>query len=637
MNFKFLIILILNRFYTALALQELINEKSVTEVSNKYRIPRGLLQSLQQSAATFAGVVTTFCKSLDWNLLALILTQFRERLFFGIHPDLMDLMKIPSMSSTRIARALFKNGIEKLSELASAEKLKIENVLIDLGENFFVSGKSVGMNFQDMAKLLIQDARNYVQNENGLKIIQWSQVEESEQQQEIVQEKTAKRISRTTRIKRKAMNLTPDQISMDAPKRMKIPSSSRVQRKMDESVGEVNASLFQNSDLEASNHFTIIDLLASEEIFANYKNEILTETKEIGMSIGVSKMETPSQMIGGNLLQSLEHLDSDYNYVYDEIFYVDCLSLCIDNRVFYLNLQKCEQYYINEIEKIVNELFLQENRIINIFDARESLKILQKTFGGIENNIQVKIQDPKIANWLFNSEENQPWQFMIKKFIPEHYHLLEKITLTETRSSLGPNFRWKVDAKIRSSIESFLTLKLIEKQIEEMKISKIVRIFQNLEMNIQVVLFKMEICGFPINERKLYDMIDEGTSILRQLETHIYKLNDGIRFNLSSSKEVSKVLGIHRNQEKNKKVSTKKNILEKIDTLISKAIMQYRTLDKSLSNMRPKVKLVNNGRIYANSFSLTQTGRISMFEPNLQNVTKDFTVDLQSKFESFSN
>ena len=45
----------LQRFYTAMALHELVNEVPLSNVSEKYNINRGMLQALQQTAATFAG------------------------------------------------------------------------------------------------------------------------------------------------------------------------------------------------------------------------------------------------------------------------------------------------------------------------------------------------------------------------------------------------------------------------------------------------------------------------------------------------------------------------------------------------------------------------------------------------------
>ena len=43
------------RFYTALILHDLVNEVPLNEVAHKYNQNRGMLQSLQQSAATFSG------------------------------------------------------------------------------------------------------------------------------------------------------------------------------------------------------------------------------------------------------------------------------------------------------------------------------------------------------------------------------------------------------------------------------------------------------------------------------------------------------------------------------------------------------------------------------------------------------
>lgn len=43
------------RFYAAMALHDLANEMPLPEVVRKYGTTRGVLQSLQQSAATFAG------------------------------------------------------------------------------------------------------------------------------------------------------------------------------------------------------------------------------------------------------------------------------------------------------------------------------------------------------------------------------------------------------------------------------------------------------------------------------------------------------------------------------------------------------------------------------------------------------
>ncbi|TMW41572.1 hypothetical protein DOY81_013349, partial [Sarcophaga bullata] len=170
-------------FYTALALQELVNETPINKVAVKYKCSRGMLQSLQQMASTFAGIVTSFCNSLQWDTLSLIVSQFKERLYFGIHRDLIDLMRLPDLNHKR-ARALFDAGVTSLVELASSDVLNIEKILFnslsfdsakkhdDENEfeaaqrneerNFFITGKT-GLNIGEAAKMLIQDARRFVQ------------------------------------------------------------------------------------------------------------------------------------------------------------------------------------------------------------------------------------------------------------------------------------------------------------------------------------------------------------------------------------------------------------------------------------------------------------------------------------------
>lgn len=181
------------RFYTALALNELVNEMPINEIATKYNCNRGLLQSLQQMASTFAGIVTSFCNSLNFQNLSLILSQFKERLFFGVHRDLIDLMRLPDINYKR-ARALFDGGIENLVCLANANTLDIENILFNLTHfetektdgnendyeakkrlqerNLFITGKK-GMTIHEAAKMFIADARKFVQYEIGVGNIKW--------------------------------------------------------------------------------------------------------------------------------------------------------------------------------------------------------------------------------------------------------------------------------------------------------------------------------------------------------------------------------------------------------------------------------------------------------------------------------
>ena len=116
------------RFYTALALHDLVQEVPIVYVTRRYGATKGLLQTLQGAAGTFAGMVTVFCNKLGWKNLELLLSQFQSRLLFGVQRELCDLVKIPLLNGFR-ARVLYNAGFHSLPALATANPLLIESCL----------------------------------------------------------------------------------------------------------------------------------------------------------------------------------------------------------------------------------------------------------------------------------------------------------------------------------------------------------------------------------------------------------------------------------------------------------------------------------------------------------------------------
>ncbi|XP_063226458.1 DNA polymerase theta-like isoform X2 [Bacillus rossius redtenbacheri] len=181
------------RFYTALALQDLVNEVPLADVASKFRCSRGMLQSLQQSAATFAGMVTAFCRRLGWASFELLVSQFQDRLQFGVRRELCDLMRLDALNGPR-ARALFDTGITTLSALAVADVTSVEDALhkampfqtskeLD-GETSFdtaqrnkmkhvwVTGRR-GLTEREAAELLVAEARDLLRKELGVADVKW--------------------------------------------------------------------------------------------------------------------------------------------------------------------------------------------------------------------------------------------------------------------------------------------------------------------------------------------------------------------------------------------------------------------------------------------------------------------------------
>uniref|UniRef100_A0A0C9Q746 POLQ protein n=1 Tax=Fopius arisanus TaxID=64838 RepID=A0A0C9Q746_9HYME len=180
------------RFYTALALHDLVREVPLGVVCRKYSCCRGVIQSLQQTAATFAGMVTQFCKKLGWSCVELLVSQFQARLQFGVSRELLDLLRLPTLNGLR-ARSLFREGITTVAELAVADEMDVERALHkalpfesekDSGEGeidaerrkqmrtIFVTGRD-GLTPREAAGLIVKEARAMVQNELGVDGVHW--------------------------------------------------------------------------------------------------------------------------------------------------------------------------------------------------------------------------------------------------------------------------------------------------------------------------------------------------------------------------------------------------------------------------------------------------------------------------------
>jgi replicative superfamily II helicase/DNA polymerase I-like protein with 3'-5' exonuclease and polymerase domains len=119
------------KYYLSLALEEVINENSVNEVSSKYGIPSGTLQSLQTNAASFANMVSTLCEYCGFNLFKAAFSDLVSRLEYGVSKELVELMQLPSMSP-KLARRLFKAGFmhpKMLANLSDESTSKLRNAI----------------------------------------------------------------------------------------------------------------------------------------------------------------------------------------------------------------------------------------------------------------------------------------------------------------------------------------------------------------------------------------------------------------------------------------------------------------------------------------------------------------------------
>ena len=166
-----------NKFYYTLALQDIIKEKPLAEVSQTYSINKGELQNLQQRASSYCGMVCVFCKKLGWESLAALIKFFQDRLHFGIQHELIELMNISCLNG-QMARLLYDAGYKDVKSIAHSNQFELENVFlknVPVGETlkqFYVSNKCQGLNEKEISELVIKEARLHMEELIGMPL-QW--------------------------------------------------------------------------------------------------------------------------------------------------------------------------------------------------------------------------------------------------------------------------------------------------------------------------------------------------------------------------------------------------------------------------------------------------------------------------------
>ena len=172
-----------------------------------------------------------------------------------------------------------------------------------------------------------------------------------------------------------------------------------------------------------------------------------------------------------------------------------------------------------------------------------------------------------------------------------------------------------------------------EKFIKELKMEKMYKLFDEVEMPLITVLAKMEMAGVKCSKEVLSEMAEEVQIKIDNVSKTIYNFA-GVEFNISSPKQLGEILferlGLTPKRKTAKKnYSTDAATLEKLldDHPIISHILDYRNLTKLKGTYLDGMKnnILDDGKIHTiYKQTLTRTGRLSSIEPNLQNIpTRD--------------
>lgn len=158
---------------------------------------------------------------------------------------------------------------------------------------------------------------------------------------------------------------------------------------------------------------------------------------------------------------------------------------------------------------------------------------------------------------------------------------------------------------------------------------KMVNLYEQIELPLAKMLCDMETVGIYINEQKLDDMNEQMYKQITALEQDIYELAGEI-FNINSPKQLGDILfnklGLPALKKTKTGYSTNAEVLENLiyaHPIIAK-ILDYRMLNKLKTTYLDGLKALINPqtkRIHTSfNQTVTETGRLSSSEPNLQNI-----------------
>lgn len=166
----------------------------------------------------------------------------------------------------------------------------------------------------------------------------------------------------------------------------------------------------------------------------------------------------------------------------------------------------------------------------------------------------------------------------------------------------------------------------LEKELQE---NEQLELLTELEMPLSVILGRMEKHGVAIDQQELRSLGDSLKERLQAMEAKIHDLA-GTPFNINSPKQLGEILFDKLQLPVIKKTktgySTSADVLEKLEDQheIIREILHFRQLGKLNSTyIEGLLKAVNSktGKIHTMfNQALTQTGRLSSTEPNLQNI-----------------
>ncbi|XP_077335502.1 DNA polymerase theta [Lithobates pipiens] len=284
---------------------------------------------------------------------------------------------------------------------------------------------------------------------------------------------------------------------------------------------------------------------------------------------------------------------------------------------------------------------------------------------GCRASVTGHFQDPKVACWLLDpGSKERTIHNMVANFLPHELPLLDGVGTGQGVQSLGLCADGDQSGRYRAAIESVLVFSIMTKLNGLIEREKLQDVFRNVEMPTQYCLALLELNGIGFSTEECETQKHVMQAKLNEIEAQAYQLA-GHSFSLTSPDDVAQVLFIELKLPPNgdvkgqgnkktlgytrraaingnrirlsKQFSTVKDVLEKLKPLhpLPGLILEWKRITNAITKVvfplqreKSYSQTLDMERIYPASQTHTATGRVSFTEPNIQNVPKDFEIEM---------
>lgn len=208
----------------------------------------------------------------------------------------------------------------------------------------------------------------------------------------------------------------------------------------------------------------------------------------------------------------------------------------------------------------------------------------------------------------------------------DRFHCFEEVKKQDVYGKPGRPVFIDEDRKMQYlSVQSTLFYEAKESIVKEIEEKDLGYVLHQMEMPLAYILFTMEKNGVCVSEEVLNEIGERTLQIMHTIEKEIFALV-GHEFNVQSPKQLAVVLFDELGLKANRKRSTAADVLEKLRFAhpVIEKLLQYRKYQKIYSTYTEGLKkhIFKDGKIHTVfNQCLTQTGRLSSSEPNLQNIS----------------